>query len=146
MRIAADREATKRWVRERIRLYARRVSAGPFPTQRGRIRRQPRVVWSHAEAQRLGASVGSACRSAAQCVAATDSVRGITVFHLDCSPCAHHKVFCRSVADDTAAHEVAHMRWRSLSHFSPLFQQRVDAMMAGARCGPPGTRLPECFR
>lgn len=47
--------------------------------------------------------------------------------------------------EDTAAHEVAHLRWWHLDH-GLVFDRRVGALLAGYRCGPKAERLPEAFR
>ena len=47
--------------------------------------------------------------------------------------------------EDTAAHEVAHLRWWHLDH-GVTFDRRVNALMAGYTCGPKSGRLPEAFR
>jgi hypothetical protein len=46
---------------------------------------------------------------------------------------------------DSAAHEVAHLRWPHLSH-GRLFDRRVQALLAGYRCGPKRERMPDSFR
>lgn len=46
---------------------------------------------------------------------------------------------------DTAAHEVVHVRWPTLAH-GATFDRRKSALLAGYRCGPKSSRLPEAFR
>lgn len=47
--------------------------------------------------------------------------------------------------EDTAAHEVTHLRWWHLDH-GVTFDRRRSALLAGYRCGPKSERLPDAFR
>ena len=46
---------------------------------------------------------------------------------------------------DTAAHEIVHLRWPHLGH-GRLFDRRVQALLAGYRCGPKRERMTDAFR
>lgn len=46
---------------------------------------------------------------------------------------------------DSAAHEIVHIRWPHIDH-GRLFDRRVQALLAGYRCGPKRERMPDAFR
>lgn len=117
-----DKPATAHWIRRRISLYSKRVSLGY----------SPRVVWTIEGWMALGGHRKD--RKGTHRGLANASLKAIRI-DLD----AH---ICRHDADDTAAHEVVHLRWPTLSH-NDLFERRVRAVRAGATVGPMHTRLPD---
>lgn len=120
-RLSGDKIATKRWVRERIRLYAKRAGIPKEET--------PRIEFGpiSGEAKNSAGSKGEYCF-------VNNTIK------IDLA-----QMTCRHDGDDTAAHEVVHARWRSLSHNDLLFR-RVVALREGHRCGPKRSPLPEAFR
>lgn len=118
-----DKPATATWIRRRITLYAKRVSLGY----------RPRVVWTMPDWMALGAHKSDR---------ACNGYKGLSSAELRAIRINLSAHICRHDADDTAAHEVVHLRWPSLRH-TLVFERRVEAIRKGAKAGPHGARLPE---
>lgn len=120
-RIRGERVATERWVRERIRLYA--AHAGLTRADRPKVEFGP---------CRGGAETSAGNKAEYDYM--TNTIRvdlGVTL--------------CRHDADDSAAHEIVHARWKSLRH-NGLFHRRILALREGHKCGPRGATLPAAFK
>jgi len=117
--ISGDKIATKRWVRERIRLYAKRAG----------LIEMPHIEFGHIAPDTEGAAGYKAIYTAV-----TNTIK------VDLG-----EALCRHDMDDTAAHEIVHARWASLDH-NDLFARRVRALREGHRLGKPGSPLPKEFR
>jgi hypothetical protein len=120
-RISGDKFATKRWLRARVRLYAKNAGIGRED--------MPRIEFGP-----IGGDARNSAGSKAEYVLASNTVK----FDLN-------QTLCRHDGDDSAAHEIVHARWYGLAH-GALFLRRVVALREGHRCGPPGSALPPAFR
>ena len=116
-RIAGDRRATKRWIRERVRVYAERVSLGYLP----------RVEFGPVESGRAQFDHGA---------------RVITI-DLDAQFCRHDAD--DSAAHEVAHARWPSLPCDGKTS-APIHRRRVLAMRSGVRCGPKGSQLPAEYR
>lgn len=125
MRIAGDVQVTKRWIRERTRIYAKRVG----------LNYHPRVVFTDGEWRSCVSSDKRLIQQESKTLrGAASPDDGVIFVNLA-------NQICRHDADETCAHETTHLRWPSLAH-GDVFEGRVAALRRGVCFGPPGSRLP----
>jgi hypothetical protein len=136
----ANREATKEWVRRRVRRYADLAGIGYTP----------RVVFTMDQYIALGGD-RSIRRSHARVRGFADPEHRLILVNLDVHTMASVRgetaYVSRVDADDTAAHEIVHMRWTSADHDrAGVFERRTLALRSGIRCGAPYSPLPDAYK